>query len=459
MQSPKHYIIVVMKSTEKNEITSGVIWKQILIFFFPILIGAIFQTLYNTVDAVVVGRFSGKIALASVGGSSGLIIELVITFFMGLASGATVIISQAYGSDDRRRIDEALHTAYTFALAGGLILGSAGVLLAPAFLHLLGTPDDLFPGSLTYLRILMAGLAFILIYNIGSGILCAIGDSRRPLYILIVCCVINIALDLWLVAVLKMGVAGAGIATVISQGVSAALVTWLLVLRTGAMKLSLKRLHINLPILSNILKIGLPTAISVSMFTISNMILQTSINRMGSNTVAAWTAYGRVDAFWWLITEAFSVSITTFVGQNYGAKKPQRIKRAILDVIGMELVLSVIAAIVIVSAAPFLISMFTRSQAVITIGARISKVIAPIYWIFIPSDVLSSSLRAENHVVFSTITNTLSICIFRIFWTFLTGNRDITFLLRCYPISYIAASSLIIIYFVIEQKKINSKLS
>ncbi len=447
-----------MNSERKNGITTGVIWKQILIFFFPILIGAVFQTLYNTVDAVVVGRFSGKIALASVGGSSGQIVGFIFTFFMGLSSGATVIIAQAYGACDGKRADEALHTAYTFSLVGGIILGAFSFLLAGPLLMLLQTPDNLFHQSLVYVRILMAGLVFTLIYNMGSGILRAIGDSKRPLYILIACCGLNIALDLWFVAGLQKGVIGAGIATVISQAFSAILVTWLLLKKTPGMRLSFRKLHINRRILSNILSIGFPTAISGSMFTVSNMILQASINHMGSDTVAAWTAYSRIDAFWWLIDEAFCVAITTFVGQNYGAGKPDRIKRGILDVLGMEAVLAVAAGILVVSAAPVLMSMFTTSQQVIDIGVRISRVIAPFYWVFVCSEILSSALRAENHVTFTTVSNILCICVFRIIWTYIAAGKDVSFLLLCYPISYCIASTLVTIYFVIRQPKIMKRM-
>lgn len=447
-----------MNSATKNGITTGVIWKQILVFFFPILIGAVFQTLYNTVDAVVVGRFSGKIALASVGGSSGQIVGFIFTFFMGLSSGATVIIAQAYGADDKKRVDEALHTAYTFAICGGIILGAIGILLASPLLRLLQTPADLFSQSLIYVRLLLGGLIFTLIYNMGSGILRAIGDSKRPLYILIACCGLNIVLDLWFVAVLDRGVFGAGVATVISQAFSAVLVTILLVRKTPGMKLSFKKLHINRRILKNILSIGFPTAISGSMFTISNMILQASINHMGSNTVAAWTAYSRIDAFWWLTDEAFCISITTFVGQNYGAGKPDRIRRGILDVLGMEAVLAVAAGILVVNAAPFLMSMFTTSHEVIDIGVRISKVIAPFYWLFTCSEIFSSSLRAENHVALTTTSNILCICIFRIIWTYIAAGKDVSFLLLCYPISYAMASTIVSIYFARTQPKITRHL-
>lgn len=448
------------KSLKKeNGIVNGVIWKQILIFFFPILVGAVFQTLYNTVDAVVVGRFSGKTALASVGGSSAQIVNFIFSFFMGLSTGATVIIAQAYGACDHKRVDEALHTAYTFALLGGVVLGVTGVIFARPMLELLQTPDDLFAESMTYVRLLMGGLVFTLIYNVGSAILRAIGDSRRPLYILMACCGINIVLDLIFVAVLHQGVFGAGIATVISQAFSAVLITRLLMKKTLGMELSLKKLHMNGTILEKILQIGLPTAISGSMFSISNMILQAAINHMGSDTVAAWTAYGRIDAFWWMIDQAFCISITTFVGQNYGAGKPDRIKKGITEVIVMETVLAVVIGIFVVSAAPLLLSFFTTSKTVIEIGREISHEIAPFYWTFIISEILSSALRAENYVMISTITNLLGICVFRIIWVYFMASNGIAHLLYCYPVSYVITSTAVFIYFCWRQPRIIKKIA
>ena len=285
----------------KNAMTHGTIWKEILLFFFPILIGAFFQQLYNTVDAVIVGRAAGKAALASVGGSSGQILNFVFSFFMSLSAGATVIIAQFFGADDTAKVDDALHTAYAFSLSGGLVLGAICCALAGPLLRLLRTPSDLMDSSLIYTRVLFAGLVLTLIYNMGAGILRAVGDSKRPLYILIVCCVMNIVLDLFFVMVLRMGVLGAAVATDISQAVSAVLVTWLLMKKTRGMRLSLRRLHITRRILRKILAIGLPTALADRMFGVSNMILQTAINRMGIDCVAAWTAYGKLDAIWWMI--------------------------------------------------------------------------------------------------------------------------------------------------------------
>ena len=444
--------------TTTGDITTGVIWKQILIFFFPILIGAFFQQLYNTVDAVVVGRFAGKEALASVGGSSGQILNFIFSFFMGLSAGATVIIAQYFGAKQKKNLDEALHTAYTFAVTGGLALGIIGIFIARRFLMLLKTPDNLLASSTLYTRILMGGLVLTLVYNIGSGILRAIGDSKRPLYILIACCGINIILDILFVMVLHAGVLGAAIATCISQGVSAVLVTYLLI-RTEGLELSLRRLHINPAMLRRILRIGLPTAIAGAMFTISNMIVQTSVNSMGVDTVAAWTASSKVDAIWWMVNQAFSVSITTFVGQNYGACKVDRIRKATWEVLVMEIIAGLLLALFFFTCAPYLISLFADSTEVKTIGSSIIRFMAPFYCTFSVAEILGSTLRAENDVLITTVTNLIAICLFRIIWvTFIADGGSIRQVLTCYPISWAATSLLIAIYFLYRQPKILKNL-
>lgn len=444
-----------MRRSEANEITTGVIWKQILIFFFPILLGAFFQTLYNTVDASVVGKFAGDEALASVGGSSGQITNFVFSFFMGIATGATVIIAQYYGASDDASVDDALHTAYTSALVGGLILSVLGVVFCRPFLALLDTPDELMDLSATYVSVLMAGLVFTLIYNIGSGILRAIGDSRRPLYILITCCGLNIVLDLFFVAGLRMGVFGAAIATDISQAFSAAVVTWILMKKTPGMQLSLARLHINGRTLVKILKIGLPTAIASSMFSISNMIIQTSINHMGVSTVAAWTAYGRIDALWWMINQAFSVSITTFVGQNFGAMLPDRVSKAVREVLAMEISVGLVIGVLFIAGSPILLRLFTSSEEVLAIGRQVSYCLAPFYWTFAFCEIFSATLRAENYVMVSTIANLMGAFVFRIAWVkLIVPDGSLDQVLACYPISWILISVFVVVYYLYRQPKI-----
>ena len=407
---------------DTNPITTGIIWKQILIFFFPILIGAFFQQLYNTFDAAIVGKFAGKEALASVGGSSGQILNFIFSFFMGLSTGATVIIAQHYGAKEEKKIDDALHTAYTFALIGGIILGIVGIIVARPFLILLKTPSNLLASSTMYVRVLMGGLVLTLIYNIGSGILRAIGDSKRPLYILMVCSIINVTLDLFFVRTLQLGVLGAAIATDISQGISALLVTWLLMKKTAGMHLS---------------------------------IVQSTLNARGVNVIAAWTAYGRIDGLWWMINQAFSVSITTFVGQNFGAGKWERIRKATKEVLAMEITTALLLGSLVVLGAPYLLLLFTKDPDVIRIGIDMSKDIAPFYWVFAISEILGATLRAENYVMISTATNIIGVCIYRIIWVkFLVPNATVPVILYCYPISWAICSIIILVYFIYRQRKI-----
>ena len=249
-----------------NQITEGVIWKQLLIFFFPILFGTFFQQLYNTADAIIVGNFVGKEALASVGGSASTIINLLVGFFVGLSSGATVIISQYYGADNRRRVSDSVHTAIALAIAGGVVIMLIGLVSARFALTAMGTPDDILSLSLTYMKIYYLGTIPSMIYNMGSGILRAVGDSKRPLYFLIASCLVNIVLDLLFVAVLDMGVAGAAIATIASQFFSAIL-TLIALLRTqDSYRLIVSKIRFHRDLLFDIIKIGLPAGLQSAMY-------------------------------------------------------------------------------------------------------------------------------------------------------------------------------------------------
>lgn len=313
--------------TSVNQITEGVIWKQLLIFFFPIMLGTLFQQLYNTADAVVVGRFVGTEALAAVGGSTGQIANLIVNFFVGLASGATVIIARYYGAKNKKDLNDTLHTAAALSFVGGILTSVIGIAATPGMLRLMKTPDNVMADSRTYLSIYFAGILFVFIYNVGSAILRAAGDSKRPLYFLIVCCFINIFLDIVLVVFFHMGVAGAAIATVVSQAVSAVLVILVLLRSTDMYRLVPRQIRFHKFLLISIITIGLPAGIQSVMYNISNVLIQTSLNSLGTATMAAYTAFGKIDAVYWMISGAFSVSIVTFIGQNYGAGKYSRMKK------------------------------------------------------------------------------------------------------------------------------------
>ena len=439
----------------KNQITEGVIWKQLLFFFFPILLGTLFQHLYNTADTVVVGRFVGTQALAAVGGSTGQIVNLVVNFFVGLASGATVIIARYYGARDRIKLNNALHTAIALSIVGGIVTGIAGILLTPSLLKMMNTPADVIEGSTMYLRIYFAGIIFVFVYNIGSGILRAVGDSKRPLYFLIVCCFLNIFLDILFVVYLKLGVKGAAFATVISQAVSALLVILSLTKSVDIYRLRPNKIRFYKSLLIAIITIGLPAGLQSVMYGISNIIIQTSLNSLGTETVAAHTAFAKIDAIYWMISGAFSVSIITFIGQNYGARKFDRMKKSIKVCLLMDLIASLLLTTVMLLAGPYLLRLFTSDQEVIEIGMQIIHIIAPSYALFIFIEILSSSLRGMGNVVVPMLMTCGGVCVLRILWIFIFARThlSVTTILMSYPISWGFTAVLFIIYFMFYQKK------
>lgn len=438
-----------------QRITEGVIWKQLLFFFFPILIGTFFQQLYNTVDAVVVGRFAGKEALSSVGGSSSQIINLVVGFFTGLSSGATVVISQYFGAKKQEELQQALHTAYAFAIGFGVFIGLAGVALTPLLLEQMNTPAELMHDSVLYVRIYFAGLVFVLLYNMGSAILRAIGDSKRPLYYLIICCVINIVLDLALVLVLRLGVLGVAVATLLSQAVSAVMVTRALMYHTEEMELKLKEIRIQKNMLGKMLRIGLPTGIQSSMYNLSNVLIQAFLNNFGVDTMAAWAAFGKIDSIVWMINGAFGIAVTTFVGQNFGAKKWDRVRKGTRDCLLMTLGTEMALSALIVFVGQYLFGIFTSDAGVIQIGMRMVRVISPTYWLFAFIEIYSGSLRAQGSVLVTTIMTLTGVCLLRVVWVmFIVPNGTLEQLIVCYPITWVVTAVAMILYYFYKQKRL-----
>lgn len=440
---------------KKNQITDGVIWKQLLIFFFPIMVGTLFQQLYNTVDAIIVGRFVGKQALASVGGSAAVLTNFVIGFFTGLSAGATVIISQFYGAKNLKQLSKGLHTAYAFSITVSLLISVIGWFSTPALLHLLKTPADVIPDSILYLRIYFLGMIFTLTYNMGSSIMRAIGDSRRPLIYLIICCGINIVLDILFVIVFHMGIAGAAIATVISQGASAILVTRSLMKSYGILKLELRSMRFHGALLKSELKIGLPGGIQSFGYSISNIIIQAVINDFGTDTAAAWAAYGKLDAIFWTVCGSFGIAITTFAGQNYGARKFNRVKKSVRVCLGMALgVCGSLIVFLMVFCRP-LYHIFTTDYAVVDIGVYMLRLITPSYVIFIFVEIFSGALRGIGDVLIPSTITLGGVLLVRLTWilfvTPMTG--ELSTLLYSYPLAWGATALLLIPYYFHKQKQ------
>lgn len=440
---------------KKNQITDGVIWKQLLIFFFPIMVGTLFQQLYNTVDAIIVGRFVGKQALASVGGSAAVLTNFVIGFFTGLSAGATVIISQFYGAKNLKQLSKGLHTAYAFSITVSLLISVIGWFSTPALLHLLKTPADVIPDSILYLRIYFLGMIFTLTYNMGSSIMRAIGDSRRPLIYLIICCGINIVLDILFVIVFHIGIAGAAIATVISQGASAILVTRSLMKSYGILKLELRSIRFHGALLKSELKIGLPGGIQSFGYSISNIIIQAVINDFGTDTAAAWAAYGKLDAIFWTVCGSFGIAITTFAGQNYGARKFNRVKKSVRVCLGMALgVCGSLIVFLMVFCRP-LYHIFTTDYAVVDIGVYMLRLITPSYVIFIFVEIFSGALRGIGDVLIPSTITLGGVLLVRLTWilfvTPMTG--ELSTLLYSYPLAWGATALLLIPYYFHKQKQ------
>lgn len=433
----------------QDRITEGVIWKQLLVFFFPIILGTFFQQLYNTVDTVIVGRFVGKEALASVGGSAGQLVNLVVGFFTGLTSGAAVVVSQFWGAKDPKNVKEGIHTAYAFSLAASFLIMILGILLAPVFLRWMDTPGELMQGSLLYLRIYYSGILFVFIFNTGSSILRAAGDPRRPLYYLIVCCVLNIILDIFFVLICRLGIAGVSIATVLSQAVSAFLVTRALTHADGGLHLQLKSIGLSKGILKSQLYIGIPTGLQSTMYSVSNIIIQAAINRFGTDAMAAWAAFWKLDAIFWMISSAFGIAITTFVGQNYGAMKYQRVKKSVWICAGMQAAAAIFLSVVMIVFRRPLLGIFTTDTQVLTIGSMMVMILAPFYVIFTPTEILSGALRGIGNVMIPTIITICGVCLLRIAWimTVLPIRHGLSTIMVGYPVTWLLSSAAFIIYY------------
>lgn len=436
-------------------IVEGVIWKQLLIYFFPILLGTFFQQLYNTVDAVVVGNYLGKEALAAVGGATGTIINLLVGFFVGLSSGATVVISQYFGSGDEEGVSRAVHTSIALSLAGGIFLTFVGIFGARWALEMMGTTADVIGGATDYMRIYFAGVIMNLLYNMSSGILRAIGDSRRPMIYLIICCLVNIVLDILFVGFMHMGVAGAAIATISSQAVSAILTMRALMRTEECYKFVIKKLRVDFPLLGRILRIGFPAGIQSMMYSISNLLIQANINALGTDTMAAWTAFGKVDSIIWMVMGAFSVSVTTFVGQNWGAGKVDRVKTSIRTGMVVELLSTLIMSGVILLTGQHLIRLFTQDEGVIAISLMIMHCNVPLYVSFVPIDLLSGGMRGMGNSLAPMLIICFGVCIFRVVWLFTAVplNNNIITIVLSYPISWILTSIVMIIYYLHWSKK------
>lgn len=432
----------------ENGITEGVIWKQILAFFFPILIGTFFQQLYNTVDTIIVGQYVGKQALAAVG-TTGTLINLLVGFFVGLSSGATVVISQFFGAGDGKNVSKAVHTAIALALAGGVLLTVAGLLTSRVSLELLGVPEEIMDGALTYINIYYAGVIACLIYNVGTGILRAIGDSKMPLYVLIVCCLVNIVLDLLFVVAFHWDVLGVALATVLSQVVSAVLIMIRLLFTRESYRVELRHIRFHREVLKNVVRIGLPSGAQSVLYSVSNLLIQASINSFGTDAIAAWAAIGKIDGFIWMVMSAFGISITTFAGQNFGAGKYDRVKKGTRTCLLMALGSTIFLSVIVFFFGGSLLHFFTADETVIAIGQDFFHVLAPSYFTYVFIEIFSGTIRGAGEALQPMLITCFGVCGLRILWVVLAVPLYPTMQMVAmnYPVTWVVTALVFIVYY------------
>ena len=429
----------MIQRTKAQNITEGVIWKQLLLFFFPILMGSFFQQMYNTVDTIIVGRAVGTQALAAVGSTSSLI-NLINGFFIGLSTGATVILSQYFGANDQQGVQRALHTGVGLAIVLGVLASALGVLAGPTVLKMIRTPESCLQDASVYVRIYFLGAIASMIYNMGSGILRAMGDSLRPMVFLIISCFVNILL------------AGAAIATVLSQVISAFLVILTLIRMPEGCTLHLSQVRIHGDLLRRLLLIGVPAGLQYVTFDFANLLVQSGINSFGEITVAAWTAFVKTDAITWMVSGALGVAVTTFVGQNFGAQRFDRIRQCVRLCMGIGVVLMGSTSALTVIFRHFLLGIYTTDAAVIQMGSYAMLFIVPFNFFFVPVEVFAGTMRGTGYSIVPTAITSICVCLSRVVWIFTMVRwfHTIEVLAVIYPISWLLASS---VFFVVYRRK------
>lgn len=427
--------------------TEGSIWRQILSFSIPLILGNLLQQLYNTADSVIVGNFVGSDALAAVG-SSGSLINLLIAFCIGASAGAGVVIAQYYGAGDENKVQTAVHTTIALAIIAGAIIMVVGIAASPILLRWMGTPPEVMGQSVLYLRIYFAGLIFNVIYNMSAGILNAVGNSRRSLLYLAVASISNIVLDLVFVVLLKMGVAGVGIATDISQLLSCIFVLRFLVRVEDLYKVRIREIRWNGEMGLRIIKIGLPTGIQNMVISFSNVLLQSSVNTFGAKAMAGFAAYVKVDGFNILPVMSFSMAATTFTGQNIGAGRIDRVKKGMWITLAMGVIYTIITGILLLVFSDPIIGIFTSDQEVIYYGTLAMWYFCPFYFILSIMHDMAGTIRGTGKTIPPMLIILISLCLYRVIWVQLAVPhfKTIRGVYLCYPISWIIGAVLMILY-------------
>ncbi len=431
-----------------RRMTEGPVWKSIVFFALPLMIGNLFQQLYNTVDSIIVGNLIGKEALAAVG-SVDSIINTFIGFFSGLSAGAGVVISQYYGAKDDESVHKAVHSTIALTAILSIVITVLAQATTPLFLKMLGTPEDVWESSETYLGIYFLGVTGLLFYNMGSGILNAVGDSRRPLFFLIFSTVMNILLDILFIAVFRMGVAGAAWATIIAEFLSAILVMAVLTAEKSCYRIVWKKVRIHKAILSKIIRVGIPTALQMMVTAFSNVFIQSYINFFGSAAMAGWSSYAKIDKICLLPLQSIGLSITTFIGQNVGAGKKDRAMDGIRTATRINLVIAVSMIILLWVAAPLFVMMFNTDEEVIHYGVLFLRLLSPFFICVGFNQIHNGALKGSGNTKVPMIIMMSSFIVFRQLYLFLITRiwNNIYTVSLGYPFGWLLCTVILAIYY------------
>lgn len=443
-----HHHLAFPRKKKTVDMTQGNITRHIISFALPLLVGNVFQQLYNTVDTWVVGNFVSNEAFSAVG-TVGPIVNMLIGFFMGLSSGAGVVISQYYGAKRYDEVEKTVHTAIIMTLFMGIVFTFLGLGMTPLMLRLMNTPDNVLPESTAYLSIYFSGIMGLMLYNMGAGILRAVGDSQRPFYFLVVCAIVNTVLDLVFVLVFHMGVQGVALATVIAQCVSALLVIITLLRTNECIRLSLKKLRVHWQILKKIIYVGIPAAIQMAITAFSNIFVQSYINNFGADCMSGWTAYAKIDQLLFLPMQSIALASTTFVGQNLGCSQVDRARKGVRTAVLLACSATVLLMIpVMIFSAP-VVSFFNSKPEVISYGSLLLRWLSPFYVLCCFNQIYSGALRGAGNSKAPMLIMLSSFVVFRQVYLFIMSRicNEIIPIAMSYPAGWLLCSTLTVLYF------------
>ena len=444
-----------MKKTYEMDMCNGPILSKVLVYAFPLMLSGILQLLFNAADVVIVGRYAGSQSLAAVGSTSALI-NLLVNVFIGLSVGVNVLVAQYYGAKNEKEVNETVHTAIAISLISGVFLIFLGILLSRPLLELMGTPADVIDKSTMYMQFYFAGMPVIMLYNFGSAVLRAVGDTRRPLYFLTIAGVVNVVLNYIFVTQFDMDVAGVALATVLSQVISAGLVIKTLMQSEGSLKLELKKLKIHGSKLKRIVRVGLPAGMQGAIFSISNVLIQSSVNSFGSIAMAGNTTAQNIEGFIYTAMNAIYQTNLSFTSQNYGGRKFSRINRITLTCVGVVTVVGLVLGLSCYGAGEFLVGIYSSYPEVIQYGLNRLAIFGFTYFICGIMDVMVGAIRGLGYSILPMCVSLTGACAFRIVWiyTIFQWSRSLRTLYLSYPASWILTGTAHIICFMIIRKKL-----